>query len=67
MEVLVPVVGEDVGGEGDKAGSSVLGHSLVGAQQALQLSRTQASLEDILYIYYDEAIAVAILSWQEMN
>ena len=51
MEVLVPVVGEDVGGEGDKAGSSVLGHSLVGAQQALQLSRTQASLGDVFVLY----------------
>ena len=51
MEVLVPVVGEDVGGEGNEAGCPVLGHSLVGAQQALQLSRTQASLGDVFVLY----------------
>ncbi len=59
-QVLILVVCEDVGGEGDEAGRTVLGHSMIRAQQSFQLAATKARLHPNRYLY-NKALMSAFL------
>jgi hypothetical protein len=49
-QVLILVVCENVGCEGDEAGRTVLGHSMIRAQQSFQLAATEARLHAPKYL-----------------